>query len=348
MTLFKKNRFFKNGRIAMLIFCSLLQINLHAQDLNFSQYFNAPLLVNPANTGFIPDNDYRIGGNYRNQWSSVGTGYKTMGVWGDTKLFGNRFENGWLGIGGSILKDVAGSGSLSSTSAHISVAYHQMLGYKSLLSAGFSAGIVAKRIDLSKLNFDNQWNGQFFDISIPSNEPFAYSQAGYMDLKMGLNYSLFASENAYFNAGFSIMHLNRPKETFFASSVTNNQLDMRYTFFANASIKVQNIWIVNPNIYFSNMGNAKELVLGVNANRDLSGDGAQQLILGLYYRNTDAAIPMVGYQINDLKFTVNYDATISTLKTLNGGRGAYELSIVKQGLFPSSAGKSVKCPTVRF
>ncbi|KAF0240648.1 MAG: PorP/SprF family type IX secretion system membrane protein [Sediminibacterium sp.] len=348
MTLFKENNFFIKYSFCVLFFCSFVQANLYAQDLNFSQYFNAPLLVNPANTGFIPDNDYRIGGNYRNQWSSVGTGYKTMGVWGDTKLFGNRFENGWLGIGGSILKDVAGSGSLSSTSAHVSVAYHQMLGYKSLLSAGFSAGIVAKRIDISKLNFDNQWNGQFFDITIPSNEPFAYSQAGYLDLKMGLNYSLFASENAYFNAGLSIMHLNRPQESFFASSVTNNQLDMRYTFFANASIKVQNIWIVNPNIYFSNMGNAKELVLGVNANRDLSGDGAQQLILGLYYRNNDAAIPMVGYQINDLKITVNYDATISTLKTLNGGRGAYELSIVKQGLFPSSAGKSVKCPTVRF
>lgn len=344
----RKYKILANCSWGVLFFYSLLQINLHAQGLNFSQYFNAPLLVNPANTGFIPDDDYRIGANYRNQWASVGTPYKTMGIWGDTKLFGNRFENGWMGIGGSILKDVAGSGSLSATSAYVSVAYHQMLGYKSLLSAGFSVGAVAKRIDLSKLNFDNQWNGQFFDITIPSNEPFAFNQAGYMDVQLGLNYALFASENAYFNAGISLMHVNRPKESFFSSSGFNNQLDMRYTFFANASIKVQNIWIVNPNIYFSNMGNAKELVLGVNANRDLSGDGTQQLILGLYYRNQDAAIPIVGYQINDLKITVNYDATISSLKSLNGSRGAYELSIVKQGIFPSSSGKSVKCPTVRF
>ena len=54
----------------------------NAQDLHFSQYFNAPILVNPANTGFNPDNDYRIGGNYRNQWSAVGSPYKTMSVWG--------------------------------------------------------------------------------------------------------------------------------------------------------------------------------------------------------------------------------------------------------------------------
>ena len=34
---------------------------LQAQDLQFSQFFNAPLLVNPANTGFLPDADYRLG-----------------------------------------------------------------------------------------------------------------------------------------------------------------------------------------------------------------------------------------------------------------------------------------------
>jgi hypothetical protein len=35
-------------------------------------------------------------------------------------------------------------------------------------------------------------------------EPFAFSQVGYLDLNMGLNYAYFASENFYFNAGVSI------------------------------------------------------------------------------------------------------------------------------------------------
>ncbi len=335
-------------RILFSLFCSIIYLNAFTQGLSYSQYFNAPLLVNPANTGFNPDYDYRIGGNYRNQFTSFSSPYKTMGIWGDTKLFANKFENGWMGVGGSITKEVAGSGNLSSTSASVSLAYHQLLGYKSLLSAGFSAGYVAKKIDFSKLVFDNQWNGQFFESTIPSNEPFAFSQVGYVDISMGLNYALFASENAYFNAGVSVMHLNRPKESFYAASVTDSKIDMRYTFFANASIKVQDIWIINPNIYVSSIGSAKEIVFGMNANRDLSGDGAKQLILGLYYRNNDAIIPVVGYQINDIKITVNYDATISTLQSLNGTRGAYELSIVKHGIFPSSLGKSVKCPTVRF
>ncbi len=334
--------------IGILVMLSCCFLTSRAQDLHFSQYFHAPLLVNPANTGFNPDYDYRVGGNYRNQWASVGSPYKTMSVWGDTKLFTDRFEDGWLGIGGSLLKDVAGSGSLTSTSGYATIAYHQMLGYNSLLSGGFGLGFVSKKIDISKLSFDNQWNNSFFDVNIPSNEPFAYSQTTYFDLQMGLNYAYFASENVYFNAGVSVMHLNNPKETFFDPSVSDNRLNRRYTAFVNSSIKIQDLWIINPNIYVSKMGNAWETVAGLNANRDLTGDGSGQLILGLYYRNKDALIPMFGYQVNDLKITVNYDATVSGLGSINGTRGAYELSIVKSGIFPSSAGKSVRCPTVRF
>ena len=84
----------------------------YAQGLHFSQYFNSPLLINPANTGFNPDYDFRVGGNYRDQWANVGNPYKTMSAWGDVKLFTNRFENGWVGLGGALYKDVSGSGSL--------------------------------------------------------------------------------------------------------------------------------------------------------------------------------------------------------------------------------------------
>ena len=325
----------------------LAGLSVQAQDLHYSQYFNAPLLVNPANTGFNPDYDYRVGGNYRNQWANVGTPYKTMGIWGDVKAFGNRFENGWMGLGGSIIKDVAGSGNLSSTGVYGSVAYHQMIGYNSLLSGGFSLGYVNKRIDISKLSFDNQWNGQFFDVTIPSNEPFAYSQTGYLDMQVGLNYAYFPSDNVYINAGMSIGHINTPKESFFDPSVSNSQLNRRYTAFVNAGIKLQDLWIINPNVYVSKMGGSWETLIGFNANRNLSGDGYQQLIAGLYYRNHDAIIPMLGYQVNDLKFTINYDATISTLGNLNGTRGAYELSIVKSGIFLNSS-SGVKCPSVKF
>jgi hypothetical protein len=123
---------------------------------------------------------------------------------------------------------------------------------------------------------------------------------------------------------------------------------MRYTAFLNASLKIGEDWIVNPNVYISKMNTASELVLGVNANRDLSGDGSRQMILGLYMRNGDAVIPVFGFQLNDTRFTFNYDATVSTLKAANNTRGAYELSIIKTGVVSSALARGVRCPSVKF
>src|ERR671917_454749 len=67
----------------IILFSIFLVQDGYSQDLHFSQWFNSPLTTNPANTGFIPDADYRVGANYRNQWSSVMTvPYKTMSAYG--------------------------------------------------------------------------------------------------------------------------------------------------------------------------------------------------------------------------------------------------------------------------
>ena len=68
------------GKIGSLVACALLLSGaLGAQDLHFSQFFNSPLTTNPANTGFIPDANYRVGINYRSQWTSVPAPYTTSG-----------------------------------------------------------------------------------------------------------------------------------------------------------------------------------------------------------------------------------------------------------------------------
>src|SRR5215218_715262 len=82
--------------LVCLMFSALTSVQ--AQDLHFSQFMNNPLLTNPANTGFNPDFDYRLGASYRNQWSSLPVPYKTMSIWGDAQVFRNRFQNGWLGV----------------------------------------------------------------------------------------------------------------------------------------------------------------------------------------------------------------------------------------------------------
>ena len=329
--------------LLITVFC-LINNNGKTQDLHFSQYFNAPLVTNPANTGFMPDNDYRIGINYRNQWTNLNNPYKTMNAWGDAQLLSKKLDNSWLGIGGALMTDAAGTGNLTATTVQLSVAYHQMLEEKSLLSAGIGVGFVQKRIDFSKLTFDNQWNNHFFDIQMPVGETFTTNNVNYFDLSIGLNYAYMPNENNYLNVGFSAQHLNQPNESFFGQQAI---IPIRYNGFINGNFKVQNLWILNPNIYYSYMNAANEIVLGINASRKLDEDGNKQLILGCYYRLNDAIIPMLGFQIVNTKLTFSYDATNSAISNFNNGVGAYELSLIYTGNYAS--GHEIKCPnSVKF
>jgi type IX secretion system PorP/SprF family membrane protein len=311
---------------------------------------NSPLTTNPANTGFIPDGDYRLGINYRDQWSSIMTvPYKTMSAYGDVQLLKDRFENGWLGVGGVVLKDVAGSGNLTSTKLYGSVAYHQMLGYSSLLSLGFNVGYANKQINTSNLKFPDQFDGKFFDNKLPTSLALTRNNIGYLDMQVGMNYAYFPTDKVYVNAGFSAHHVNRPKETFFEAENVDNRIPMRFIGFLNASLMLNDQWIINPNAYVSTQAKAMEIVAGANAHYNLSGDGESILIGGLYYRYKDALIPMVGLGFKSFTFSFTYDATMSSLKDYNGTRGAFEFSLVKQGLFNQYQGnrKQSFCPTFK-
>ena len=322
--------------------------SLPAQDLHFSQFFNSPLSTNPANTGFIPDADYRLGAHYRNQYSSIlSSPYKTISVFGDAQLLRNKIENGWLGIGGLILSDVAGSGGLRSTKIYGSLAYHQQLGNSSLLSAGFNVGWANKRIDISKLSFPDQFDGKFFDNTLPSSVVLNANSVSYLDIQAGLNYAYFPTEDIYINGGYSIHHVNGPQETFFSGVADSSRISMRHIGFANALIKLNDRVIINPNIFYTNQAKSSELVLGLNANYNLSGEGGEkQLIAGIYYRAGDAVIPMVGFELKNIRFTFSYDVTTSSLRNFNNFRGANEFNIIKKGFYGESSGdtRQVFCP----
>ena len=321
------------------------------QDLHFSQFMNSPLLTNPANTGFIPDGDYRLGMNFRTQWSSVMVvPYKTMSAFGDVQVMQNQDNTGWMGLGGVILRDVAGSGNLTSTKIYGSVAYHQMLNAGSLLSLGFNVGWANKQINVSNLKFPDQFDGKFFDNHLPTTAVLDANNINYIDMQVGANYAYFPTDKAYINAGFSAMHVNRPRESFFSTQQgIDNRIPVRYTGFLNGSFKVNDQLIVNPNAYFSLQAKAYEVVGGLNAHYNLSGDGEKILIAGAYYRYKDAVIPMIGLGYKDYTFTFTYDATISTLQTYNNTRGAFEFSLIKQGAFDRYMGnkRESMCPSFK-
>lgn len=320
------------------------------QDLHFSQFFNSPLTTNPANTGFIPDGDYRLGINYRDQWSTVmSVPYKTMSAFGDVQLMKDRLDNGWIGVGGVILRDVAGSGNLTSTKIYGSVAYHQLLGYSSLLSLGFNAGWANKQINVTNLKFPDQFDGKFFDNKLPTSAFLDNNNTSYLDLQVGMNYAYFPTPSIYVNTGFSVHHINRPHESFFNTDASgvDNRVPMRYIGFLNGSFKLNDQVILNPNIYYTVQSNVSELVGGINAHYNLSGDGEYLLIAGAYYRHKEALIPLIGLGYKDYTFSFTYDATISALSSFNNSRGAFEFSLVKQGIVTPGSKKVTPCPSFK-
>jgi type IX secretion system PorP/SprF family membrane protein len=335
--------------VPVLCFC----YQAASQDMHFSQWFNSPLTTNPANTGFIPDADYRLGVNYRNQWSTImSVPYKTMSIWGDAQVFRDRIESGWLGLGGVILRDVAGSGKLTSTKIYGSAAYHQMLGVAHLLSVGFNVGWSNKRINTTDLKFPDQFDGKFFDSNLPTSVVLDVPNINYFDMQVGLNYAYFPTDKLYVNGGISVWHINQPRESFFTTDPSgyDSRISPRYNAFVNASVKLNDQVIVNPMAYFSAEAKASELVAGGNVQYNLSGDGEAQLFGGLYYRAGDAFIPLIGFEWKSLKLMFTYDATTSSLNQYNHSRGAFEFALLRPGFYNEYNGdrRQSMCPSFKY
>ncbi|HNF71853.1 MAG TPA: PorP/SprF family type IX secretion system membrane protein, partial [Chitinophagaceae bacterium] len=157
-----------NFRLATLKFAGVLfaltgMQPVQAQDMHFSQFNGAPMILNPALTGYF-NGQYRITGIYRNQWSSVTTPYVTFGASVDAQLFKDVAIADYLGGGLAIYNDRSGDGNLANLTALASLAYHKFLGLdeKVSISVGLQGGYTQKSIDLSRLYWQDEfYNGGF-------------------------------------------------------------------------------------------------------------------------------------------------------------------------------------------
>src|SRR5215467_9750715 len=84
-----------------------------SQDIHFSQFFQAPLLRNPALAG-IYTGDIRVQSVYRSQWNSVTDAYKTASLDAEYKMPVGK-QNDFFTIGLQLLYDKAGTIAWTST-----------------------------------------------------------------------------------------------------------------------------------------------------------------------------------------------------------------------------------------
>jgi len=333
--------------------CSL---SAWAQDVHFTQYFSSPLTLNPAQTGLI-ETDWRASANFRTQWYTVSNNpYISGTVSYDMPLLRGKLPEGdALGIGLMGLYDKSGTGGLQNTTLALSLAYHKSFGSEKqhTLSLGVQGYLVQKSIQFDKLIFSDQ-----FDPSMPegylkgtSSESFPNADLTYPDFNAGLLYTGRLNDRATMYAGFSYYHLTRPEEQFLSTGNASVKINSRYTAYLGGSFSLNDNVVTYVSTMYQKQGPAWEYLIGgavgfvMNPGHDEYTKNTV-FYLGAWYRYADAIAPYVGFEWSRMKIGFSYDVTLSSAQAMTGGQGAYELSVVYNGIITKVVHKKYNfaCP----
>lgn len=312
-----------------------------AQDVHFTQYFTSPLTLNPAHTG-LTQNDWRLSANFRTQWYSVSSNPYISGTvaFDIPTLRGKLPEGDALGVGLIGLYDRSGTGGLQNTTVGLSVAYHKALGAEKqhTLSLGVQGYMVQKSIQFEKLIFGDQFDpnqpgGYLRDIS---QESFGNADLTYPDFNVGLMYSGRINEKATMYAGFGYYHLSRPEEKFLNSG-TAVKINSRYSAYLGGSFEMNENTVAYLSAMYQKQGPASEFLIGGAAGFIMNPGHDEYtrntvFYLGAWYRYGDAIAPYVGFEWSKMKIGFSYDVTLSSAQNMTGGQGAYEVSVIYNGI----------------
>jgi type IX secretion system PorP/SprF family membrane protein len=312
--------------------------HLSAQDIHFSQFFQSPLLLNPALCGQFTGS-YRVGINQRTQWRSVTTPFSTFAFGADANnitlpdgIFnsedGNYQELPFHG-GISVYSDKAGDSQLKTTGVNLMAAQQFKVPFdeKASLHAGAMLGFTTMRIDYSKLTYDSQWNGVNYDPNLPV-ETFPRAQRGYLNLNLGATYARPIDDKQSFTAGISLYNLSRPKQSFFDEGYV--KLDTRFNLHGSYTYKYTNELTFEPMLLLMRQGKYTEFNIGGLAHYTLSEKpwARNGLYGGIFLRAKDSGFFMAGLQYGSWNAAVSYDVNTSSLKPASNGRGGLEFSLL--------------------
>ena len=332
-----------------LFFALIISVSGFSQDIHFSQFFETPLLRNPALAGIFTG-DLRIQAVYRTQWASVTVPYQTGSINAEYKLpIGNT--NDFLSVGGEVLYDKAGTVALTATHILPVVNYHKSLSAERnmYLSLGFMGGIVQRRIDRSKMTTNSQFNGSDYDPTLNNGETFPNSGYSYFDGSVGISFNsqIGASEDDNLFIGAAYHHVNHSNKISFYQD-PNIELTPKWVFSAGVRMGVTDYSYLTFHGDYSKQGTSTETIGGVLYSYKLDDPVDPKYIFsaGAFLRWKDAMIPVAKMEYKPFTISVSYDANVSQLKTASNSRGGFELSISYQTFFDryNSSKDATRCP----
>lgn len=302
----------------------LFMLTGFSQDPQFSQYYSAPLLLNPAFAGATEC--YRLGFNARSQWTGLpGGAFNTASVFVDLNVPSLR-----SGFGLLALYDRIGTPGMSSS--EISGMYSYLAPVSELINfrLGVQGTYVSRGLDYSRLYFEDQFQGTALGTNASVDPMTSYTNVQYADFSSGV---IMFGDDLYW-VGFSAHHLGRPQQGFYL----NSRLPVKYSLHGGLSFRVKQYeglvdqdFRIIPTFMFKSQQKFDQLDLGVYIIRS-------SFLAGIWYRgiplkkdfrinNMDAINAQVGVHLSNFTFTYSYDFTISNLNIRNT-YGSHEISLI--------------------
>ncbi|NQV53831.1 MAG: PorP/SprF family type IX secretion system membrane protein [Flavobacteriales bacterium] len=292
-----------------------------AQDPQFSQFYSAPLYMNPGFAG----NTIQARGviNYRNQWPAMPGKFVSYAA-----SFDYNIEELNSGLALSFQQDRAGTAALRYSNIALQYSYTLRLSRYLAIKPGISFSYSFRDVNRAELIFGDQLI--YDNPTSQSSTRFDYEPVRYPDLGAG---SILYSRNWW--AGMAFHHINRPNQSLIAQE---SRLPIRfsvhggYNVVMKKDVKKKDVSSFTFVAHYKAQGKWDQLDIGAYFKYRI-------ITTGLYYRglplvktngykqpNHDALTALIGFEYKDLSFGYSYDLTLSKLITNSGG--AHEISII--------------------
>lgn len=316
--------FFRISFTSLILMFSLTAI---AQDPQFSQYYAAPLYLNPGFTGSIEQQ--RVAVNHRIQWPSLVKGFSTFAA--SYEFYDNKIKSGF---GFLATTDAMGSGGWRTTYLGVNYSFKAQINRNWVFSPGLNFSYGYNGLNKNELVLRDgiiNGDGVSYDPELTRLE-----NKHFFDFSAG-----FVVYNKNIWLGFSAFHMNRPNISVIGDE---SELPMKLSVHGGAKVllyngpkKLKNVHYLTPSFIYRTQGNYNhELDIGLRYHID-------PVAVGLWYRgipiaqNTDNindgiriarrdALAFVATLLfDDFQIGYSYDFSISAKQTATGG--AHEVSI---------------------
>ena len=294
--------------LVLLLAVFILPLVSTAQDLHYTQFYNAPHTYNPAQTG-VYKGDKRFQANVRDQWRWVPVPWFTFGMAYDQKIYPKKSENHFFSLGGSLAYDRQGDSGLNLSAVNVTGTYSRILSPNHILTAGLTLGFATRGFSTDDLTWDQQWNGETFDPSLGSGEMFANVERIYfLDTGLGLNYRFQLSSRTKFDIGVGSTHLIEPTAGFYGNE--DQKLPRKFDFSFVGNFFLVDALDVQVHALHQIQNEYRETIVGALGKLYLSEKRGKetQLHAGLSYRFSGSLAPTLAIEYQQFYFGASYDS----------------------------------------